>query len=116
MTHNAESDRGQHYPECRMKPHLFPMEAIDAEVLAWECRSCGEWVSEWPTKSRTDCPRWSLRWKVARLVMRVRARVTSPVWPCRECGKRSASDDLPGCRYCTPIPPVVGPDSVGPPQ
>lgn len=60
-----------------MKPHLFPMEARDAEVLAWECQVCGEWISEF--KPRTDCPGWSLRWKLDRLVKRVLTRVTSSV-------------------------------------
>lgn len=39
------------------RPHKFPINApgiLDAEVIAWKCAACGEWVND--SGERTECP------------------------------------------------------------
>ena len=36
-------------------PHRFPMSAVDAEVIAWKCQACGEWIREFGKYEPGEC-------------------------------------------------------------
>jgi hypothetical protein len=40
------------------RPHRFPQSALDsgAEIIAWKCAACGEWVREYGIADRSECP------------------------------------------------------------
>lgn len=48
------------------RPHKWPGNAPDGDIIAWKCAACDQWVSEYG-KRRDECP---VNWRRRRLRLR----------------------------------------------